>query len=47
MVFLIGTATSLTAESKGRAIGFLFLKKPLLYSYFDCLGPIFIGRATV
>ena len=47
MVFLIGTATSLNAQSKGRAIGFLFLKKSLLYYYFDCLGPIFIGRATV
>ncbi|EJN28747.1 hypothetical protein SAMN04490206_6115 [Pseudomonas umsongensis] len=47
MVFLIGTATSLIAQSKGRAIGFLFLKKSLLYSYFDYLGPIFIGRATV
>ena len=47
MVFLIGTATSLTAQSKGRAIGFLFFKKSLHYCYFDCFEPFFIGRATV
>ncbi len=47
MVFLVGTATSLKAQSKGRAIGFLFWEKSLPYCSFDCFGPIFIGRATV
>lgn len=47
MVFLVGIATSLNAQSKGRAIGFLFFKKSLLYCYFDCFVPIFIGCATV
>ncbi|ANI52298.1 hypothetical protein PDR5_05680 [Pseudomonas sp. DR 5-09] len=37
----------LNAQSKGRAIGFLFFKKSLLSCYFDCFVPIFIGRATV
>ncbi|TVT83853.1 hypothetical protein FPT12_11910 [Pseudomonas sp. H3(2019)] len=52
-VFLVSTATSaealiqLQAQSKWRAIGFLFFKKSLLYCYFDCFEPFFIGRATV
>jgi hypothetical protein len=47
MVFFSWHCDFSDAQSKGRAIGFLFLKKSLLYCYFDCFVPIFIGCATV
>ncbi len=39
--------SSLIAQSKRRAIGFLFLEKSLHRCFIDGFGPNFIGRATV